>query len=225
MAYLSIVKDTTTNEQFNKMKKVFLLLSMSLLLLSSCSKENSDSQMEDQALDMVYYFSDTGDTPVWEAISLSEISNLNLGDITNLRGNNGNSGHAHGDFAGIEFSGTQNNGGTHGTATANFGPFTFSMETACVMVDENEAVYGGTIIELDGPPTPPGFPISLGNQMFFKVIDNGQGNNAPLDQFNAILLFTTPENSGCGTLTPSAPLWSVFPDVDIQEPGSIKVNN
>ena len=207
------------------MKKVVLLLSTTLLLFTGCSKDNSEAPISEQNQDVVFIFNDMGENSSWESFKLSEISNLNLNEVYGERGNNGNSAHCHGNFPGFVFSGTENNGGTHGSATASLGPWTISLETECIMADENQAVYGGTIVDLEGPPTPPNFPISLNNHMYFKVIDNGQGNNAPPDQFNGIIVFSPAQISRCGEYVPSHPLWSIIPDIDIEDPGSIKVNN
>jgi hypothetical protein len=122
------------------------------------------------------------------------------------------------------FSGTENSGGAHGSANLRLGPWDFILETECVMVEENEAVYGGTIAEIDGPPLPPGFP-AVGDNLYFKVIDNGQGSNADPDQVNQLVFAGFGGDSACGILTPSHPNWDLAPDSDVSEPGSIKVNN
>ncbi len=163
--------------------------------------------------------------PTWTLVTIEEKSNAqHTSSVVTTRSNNGGTAHTHGDFPGVEFSGTQNNGGTHGAATANFGPLTMSMETECVMVDGQEAVYGGTITEMAGP-TPPGFPFGVGDYMYFKVIDNGEGNNAPADQFVGAIRLKKNPNSRCGIWVPSHASWSNFPIFDIPDPLSVKVNN
>ena len=197
-------------------------MSIGLLLLAGCSKENTDTQIEEQTSDLVYVFNLDGESQAWEMSTIDEP--LNDSGVILERGNNGNSAHAHGDFPGVVFSGTQNNGGTHGSATASLGPWTFTLETECVMVEGNEAVYGGTITERVGPPPFPGAPFNVGDHIYFKVIDNGQGTNAPADQFNGRISFAFAGDSKCGIYTPSHPNWD-GPDSDVPEPGSIKVNN
>jgi hypothetical protein len=198
----------------------------------------SDQKVDDSS---VYIFNSSGDNPIWEAVSQDDllITQSNSGSAIN-RSNNGNSGHTHGDFPGVEFSGTQNNGGTHGSATVSLGPNTYTLETECVMVDGNEAVYGGTITEVSGPPPPPGPgpPVySPGEYLYFKVFDSGQGNNADPDQFYGSIKHST--SSQCGNWTPgNTAVWPptitiIFPwgpvtinfINDIPEPGSVKVNN
>ena len=198
-------------------------MSVALLMLAGCSKEKADTQIEEQTSDIVYVFNFDEESQDWEMSTIDEPQN-DSGVILE-RGNNGNSAHAHGDFFNQEFSGTENNGGTHGSATLALGPWVFTCETECVMVEGNEAVYGGTITEVAGPPPPPFLPFNVGNHIYFKVIDNGQGNNAPADQLYGGGISFTGNNSKCGDWTPSHPRWLESPYIDIAEPGSIKVNN
>ncbi len=76
----------------------------------------------------------------------------------------------------LDWSGTENNGGTHGSATFKqtlnlpFPPFTANLEvtmtTECVMVDGHEAVYGGTFTQVLNNPFPSGGPFQVGRQVF-----------------------------------------------------------
>jgi len=214
------------------MKKLILSISVGLLLLAGCSKENDSTQIEEQTGDLVWVYNLDGILLTQETPSINELQS-NSGVIPK-RGN-GNSAHTHGDFPGVEFSGTENNGGAHGSATVSLGPFRFTLETECVMVEGNEAVYGGTITERVGPPPPPGAPFNVGDHIYFKVFDNGQGNNADPDQFYGSIKFSS--DSQCGVYTPgNAGVWPptiFFPPCgctislinDVPEPGSIKVNN
>jgi hypothetical protein len=205
------------------MKKVILSMSIGLLLLASCSKENADTQIEEQtaALVGVYNF----DGKVMGTLEINEPLSDSNG---NTNRGNGNSAHTHGSFGPPNvisaFSGTENNGGAHGSANVRIGPWDFILETECVMVEENEAVYGGTITEINGPQTPPGFP-EVGDGLYFRVIDNGQGSNADPDQVTLAFLVAFGGSSACGILTPNNPVWDLFGNGDVSEPGSIKVNN
>lgn len=206
------------------MKKTVLFMSIGLLLVTGCSKEEFSNKMEESNAELNFVFKLDGNSSNWEEISPGEApSNQNSLSIATTKANNGNSVHAHGSFPGVVFSGTQNNGGAHGSATVNLDPFIFTLETECVMVEGNEAVYGGTIIERDGPQPPPGAPFNVGDHIYFKIIDNGQGNNADPDQFNGIISFS--EESQCGVWNPSKIRWQEFLDFDVEEPGSVKINN
>ena len=213
-------------------------MAIGLLFLSGCSNEDSSDQIEQSIVvsDFVFNFDGLGLT--WKAISLNEIpSNQNSSKSSITKVNKGNSSHAHGNFPGVEFSGTENNGGAHGSATVSLGPNTYTCGTECIMVEGNEAVYGGIITEVAGPPPPPGPgpPVySPGDYVYFKVFDNGEGNNASPDQFYGRIKFET--TSKCGIYTPgNTAIWVPTVTIpgygtinfisNIPEPGSVKVNN
>jgi hypothetical protein len=221
------------------MKKLFTVACLALLF-TSCEKELSNSDSNILALDntenAVYQINASGE---FELIQISEdmLEQTKTGSISTR--SNGNSAHTHGDFsweaAGItlEWSGTENNGGPHGSATFQqvmnlpFPPFSanlqLTLETECVTVIDNEAVYGGLITEAVDNPFPPGGPFDVGNHVFFKVIDNGQGNNAPADQY-ATGIFIVPSfvTTACDIFTPDAPYWGST--LDVVSPGKVKVN-
>jgi hypothetical protein len=203
------------------MKKLIYLMAFALVVLYGCAKEESNVLIEEQSADLVGVYDFDG--KFLETMEIDEplpLSDSNRG--------NGNSAHTHGSFgppnAISAFSGTENNGGAHGSANVWLGPWDFILETECVMVEENIAVYGGTITEINGPITPPGFP-EVGDGLYFRVIDNGQGSNADPDQVTLAFLVAFGGSSACGILIPSHPVWANFGDGDVSEPGSIKVNN
>ena len=206
------------------MKKLTFLIAFALVFFYGCNKQETrpsgDNQQQQEPNAFVLNFD--GENPVWELATLDMQTFTASNSGSSSTRENGNSVHAHGDFSGVVFSGTQNNGGPHGSATLNLGPFVFTCETECLMVEGNEAVYGGTITEVDGPP---GFPFGIGDHVYFKVIDNGQGNNSEPDQFYPGIYFSFEGDSRCGIYTPGSDAWSIRPYVDIPEPGSVKVND
>lgn len=196
-------------------------MALVIAVLFGCAKEETTSQLEASG---AFVFKTDGDSPVWEYVTLEEPA---ISPVAQ-RDNQGNSAHMHGDFpASPYFSGTQNNGGTHGSATLTVSGVTLTLETECVMVDGTEAVYGGIITEMDGS-FPPFIPYGIGSYAYFKVFDNGEGNNAPADQYHGLIRFA--HTSRCEIWTPGSGAWPAtlfgFPMVnDIPEPGSVKVNN
>ena len=95
------------------------------------------------------------------------------------------------------------------------------MDTEYVAVEGNEAIYGGTFTNVENPAG----PFQLGNIMYFKVIDNGQGNNASPDQ-HAIGGLIVPGGESFSSIPPvTDPFWERFGLLDVLEPGSVKVNN
>jgi len=215
------------------MKKLVLSMSIGLLLLAGCSIEKSDTQIEEITGDIAFVLNSSGESLVLEAVSLDEIQKNNSNAYTTSA--RGNSAHTHGDYndgmISLSWSGTQNNGGTHGSGVAElligepFGFVSLTMETECVIVEGNEAVYGGTFTEVLNNPFPPGGPFDVGNIIYFKVIDNGQGNNASPDQHAIGGLIVPAGNSNCGALEVTDPFWERFGLLDVAEPGSVKVNN
>lgn len=202
------------------MKKLLILATLLLTIMFGCAKE--ETKPAPASVDVIsqdaYFFNTNLKTPSWEKTIIPETPN----DLEISATNRSNSAHTHGNFIGfggnvsITFSGTENNGGTHGTAvfeqTLNlpFPPFNatvvISMDTECVMVDGDAAVYGGTMTEVEGSPFPPGAgPFKVGNNLYFRVVDNGQGNNAPTDQYSGTLVISG--SSRCGILVPSNPSW------------------
>lgn len=196
------------------MKKLIPLMTLALLVLFGCAKEettpnavSTDNQNVGES--SVWVINANSDSPVWESVSQDDLQSNSSASATSRS----NSAHTHGNFTGgaltITFSGTQNNGGPHGSAEfiQSFGPFTAHviLETYCVSVDGNEAVYGGIVTEViennfppppppppcpNCPPPPPCNPLDIGSYVYFKVVDNGQGNNAPLDQYYGITFAT-----------------------------------
>ena len=210
------------------MKKTILLATIGLLLISGCSMEKDDTQTEKQNRDLVYVFNSNGENLVLEESSLDKI--LSNKSNTKVHTNRGNSAHTHGDYndgsISLSWSGTENNGGMHGSAIFElliedpFGFVSLTMETECVMVEGNEAIYGGTFTKVLNPAG----PFMVGNIMYFKVIDNGQGNNASPDQHAIGGLIVPPGGSVCNVLSVTDPFWERFGLLDVAKPGSVKVN-
>nr|WP_321237447.1 hypothetical protein [uncultured Psychroserpens sp.] len=223
------------------MKNLMLIITLGFICLTSCSKEELNEPITEQNTEATYVFklSNTND---WEA-SVSSDQGEKSNNAFSSR-SNGNSLHAHGIFSAfdgglISFCGTQNNGGTHGNARleVTFGPFgtaNVTLETVSVVsIGDNEVVYGGQISEVIEntvmfPPPPPGFPAppcdpyELGTYVYFAVKDNGQGNNAPSDQYSPFLSNSCNEDANGGANNP----WSFFGFNDVESPkDKIKVND
>jgi len=197
-------------------------MSLGLILFTSCSKDESNDLTVEQTADSIYLYSESNGRITWESINPN---NLTGQSTVPTEMNRGNSAHTHGDYYStsggttISWSGTENNGGTHGSAFLRMGPSELTLETECIMVEGNAAVYGGIITEV----TNPSGPLAIGSYVFFRVTDNGQGNNADPDQFNSAILVSP--NNLCGVATPSWFLWAYFAENDVLAPGSVKVNN
>lgn len=183
------------------MKKILYLGFLGLIMIG-CTKENLKDQPQtidqaDPSMVTMYVLNLDGETPSYDEVTISakELGN----NVSGAEKSNPNSAHTHGEFTGfgggvtIEFSGTQNNGGSHGSGVFKqaLGPFNLviEMETACVGVDGDVAAYAGTFTDVEGSPFPPNFgPFALGNTVLFYVKDNGQSANAPLSQYSTALV-------------------------------------
>ena len=223
------------------MKNLMLLIPLVCILFTSCSSEDISEPTLEQKSESTYVFK-LSNTNEWEATTTTDFVDKSNNTL-NAR-NNGNSLHAHGDFGGfgggqISFSGTQNNGGAHGSSEIEltFGPFGSAhvvLETVSVVsIGDNEVVYGGQIVEVIEntvmfPPPPPGFPAApcdpyeLGTYVYFAVKDNGQGTNAPSDQYSPVLLNNCNEIANIEMAVP----WSFFGFANVESSkDKIKVND
>jgi hypothetical protein len=220
------------------MKKSIFIMSIIALTMLGCSK-SEEANLDEQ--DLVWVLNQKDQNLVWNSI---EIDNSDNNETINDDFSRGNSSHTHGNYTGfgggitIVFSGTENNGGAHGSAEIlqEAGPFTahYLMETTSVVVNDNYAIYGGTITEVlvntfpPPPPPPPGVPAppcnpnEVGNYVYFTVYDNGQGNNAPADQYRGLFQSCTESLDGAETFP-----WFIFGQPsDVMNPSDkIKVNN
>jgi hypothetical protein len=74
-------------------------------------------------------------------------------------------------------------GGIHGNTIWNgfaWGGYG-ELSTQCLIVEDNVAVVGSLLEESDG------FFVPVGWYVYFRVIDNGEGSNAPADQIRSVL--------------------------------------
>jgi hypothetical protein len=225
------------------MKKLIYLMALGLLVNIGCTKEQNAVPKEgsENPQESFYVYNMGGETPGWELVSADAMQLSS--EQNSAEKSNSNSAHAHGDYTGfgggttISFSGTENNGGAHGSAEVwqASGPFEahYTMETTSMVVDDNYAIYGGVITEVfvntfpPPPPPPPGVPAppcspnSVGNYVYFTVYDNGQGSNASIDQYRGLTQSCFVKSDG-GVSFP----WFIFgqPSDVMNSSDKIKVN-
>ncbi len=107
------------------------------------------------------------------------------------------------------FSAAQNNGGTHGSALIRLPWAGIHLDIECLIVEDNVAVLEGLITQVfydycDGCMVP-------GQYFTFEIIDNGEGQNAPVDQVGAYVYWS--DEPLCGMLPPNSPDWGPLWDV------------
>lgn len=214
------------------MKNLILPIALAVILLTGCSKEASIDQFEEQNIDSVYVLNQLDGTTTWETMALNE---LPKSTCTGSQNNsiwrvktNGYYMPSTRDAMTITWSGTQDESGYYGRAelkqiSANHS-LHFLLETECITVYGNEAVYGGvitqTIIHSGNVPN-----ISLGWRFYFKVIDS-EGGYVDYDQIANTTIFVSPMSpSLCGVYLPNNPIWSSQGYSDVIEPGFVEVSN
>lgn len=215
-------------------------MTFSSLLFTACSKEDTNDQNEETSANSVYVVQQSNEITSFEVVS---VENFVAGPVTSPYGN---SLHAHGQFHGfgpggeVSFNATENNGGVHGGGKfrVTFGPFGTAqvrLQTISVVsTGSGEVIIGSVITEVlentvsfpppppGGPPPPPCDPYELGTYVYYSVKDNGQGNNAPSDQYHTLLTNSCFENASNGATLP----WFFGSFVDVQSPSDkIKVND
>jgi hypothetical protein len=210
------------------MKNLTLLFALGLILLTSCSKDDSLEQTELQTIDSVYVLNQFEGSTTWESMQIDELQNSANLAYSIIDGDNA---HTDGyyvpssrDAMTITWSGTQTRNGTRGgaeirQATPNFS-FHFVLETECVTVKGNQAVYGGTITQvksLNGN-TP---SIGVGWRFYFKVTDSES-----FDQIANTTIFASPMSpSLCNAYLPNNQMWTSQGNTNVLAPGFVVVKN
>ena len=214
------------------MKNLTLLFAIGLILLTGCSKDETFEQVEEQTIDTTVLVLEKVDGKyIWEAMPINE---LQKGTALKYDKVDGTSAHTNGYYEStnrdntiISWSGTQTYGGVRGSAevkmTAPDYSFQFAMETECVTVNGNEAVYGGVITEIRGlSGKPPVF--DLGWRFYFKVVDFQRGGHQ-FDKIANMMIFASPMSpSICGSSGPSNHIWASQGYSEVQRPGFVEVS-
>ncbi len=210
------------------MKKLTLLFAIGLFLVVGCTKDESYKQIEEQTIDSVYVLNQLDGSSTWETMLIDELQNSAVRIYSK---NDGDAAHTDGyyvpasrDAMTITWSGTQNRNGPHGSAsiqqsTPNFS-FHFVLETECVTVDGNQAVYGGTITQvktLNGNAP----AIGVGWRIYFKVTDYDR-----FDQIANCTMFASPMSpSLCNAYLPNNQIWSSQGYAEVIPPGFVVVKH
>ena len=215
------------------MKNSIFLIAIGLVLLTGCSKDESNEQITDQSIDSIYVSKQIDGTTVWETISRDELPGESDVNYSRVNGN----AHTNGYFTipipsmeavTIKWSGTENDNRYLGSAEVEQSTprysFHFIMETECISVDGNEAVYGGIITEViqkyGNPP-----PFGVDWRFYFKVTDGGHGGNANFDFISNTRIFMSPRSISLCNIGPGDPVWSSSGYTQVVEPGFVNVSN
>ena len=212
------------------MKNFTLLFALGLILLTSCSKEDSLEQTDLQTINSVYVLNQINGSTSWDTTVLNETQRSPLHSNEFEAHTEGYYQPSSRNGMSITWTGTRYEDGTRkGSADLKQSSpgtnFHFILETECITVYVNEAVYGGTITQIkalsgNAPD------ITVGWRFYFKVIDSGQEENGPLDKIANTTFFTSPMSpSLCNVLLPTEFLWSSNGYSDVVQPGYVIAYN
>ncbi len=211
------------------MKNSTLVVVISLIFITGCSKDESVEQIKLQKISSAYTLNQSNGKVIWDSILLDDmyLDSINLGGVINNTKGFFQPNSANGMT--IKWIGIQNENSTTGLADLKQSSpninFHFVLETECVVVNTNEAVYGGTITQIkelsvNGPN------IDIGWRFYFKVIDNGSCGNPPLDQISNTYIFSSPSApSLCGDSITFDGIWDTNGYSEVFSPGFVLINN
>jgi hypothetical protein len=206
----------------------FLLALLATTFVVGCQKE--EMKETPAALDPngVYYMASDGSV---QQIDLDALENNP--DLTFRNGNgNGNShvnahyswqansvGHGFYKSSTFQLNATENNQGVSGVGHmwrtwGAEGEFAFHtiMDADCISSNGEEAVFTGIVTQVEGD-TPNLYP-QVGARVWVRVKDNGQGANAPLDQYKPTIIWNSSATIPCesfGLNGGFAIFWNFFP--------------
>ena len=214
------------------MKNLVLFFALGLILLTGCSKDDSIEQIEEQTNDIVYISKQYNGNSIWETMEIDIKDNNPYSNTANTRGygfTNGLYNPPNRNPILITWNGTRDTSGNSGRAeiqmTTPSYSFHFIMETECVTVIDNVAMYGGLItqvVEVTGDPP----PFGKYWRFYFKVIDNANGGHSGIDQISSMRIFASPKSmSLCNVYPPNHPIWSSQGYDEVHEPGFVIVDN
>lgn len=204
------------------MKKVLFLFTMSLFFMFACNTEdfeqtelNTDAkpQVDLKIPISIYNFDKDGNPVEIKKITLEEFSHMTAMKGPNSQSINGHFTNQTGAVTTV--SAMQNPGGVHGNTIIKGSFGSLKLEALCVWNEENVGMAGGIILDA-GFNVVDGFPYGPGDQLYFVYKDNGEGNNADLDQYVQAFFFLTLEAWGgetpfgiCEFLPPPS-FWDTF---------------
>ena len=214
------------------MKYVIALLAFGMFLFAGCEKESiheasPDSRSVNLDPQDVYIMSSPDGVKPYQKldIDLELLRNTQNNKVTPRSGNTHMNGHFTGfpggpmafyPYSTVTFSATENSQGISGSAviTRYWGEnqensFKLIIHPDCIDVDGNDAVYSGILQQVNGD-IPEGLELNPGtSRWWFKIRDNGQGPNAPIDEHHTVLIWNSSGFIPCETFNLSSILWTI----------------
>jgi len=214
------------------MKNLIIPIALGIFLFTSCSKDESLEQTEDQTSNLIHVLEQNLEQDSFRTI---EIDNFTGGINYTATTRDNDFAHCSGlympgnrDATILSWSGNRDNTGTYGYAELQITKPSYSlhivMETECITLDGNKAVYGAIItdvIELRGNAP------QIGElwRFYFQVTDNKLGFSTVADQISSTMLFASPRShSLCATYPPNHDIWSSNGRENVLDPGFVEVS-
>lgn len=175
------------------MKRVFYLMTVSLLFFYGCDNEDfesSDSNINSEFQGVlkspigVYNLDKEGNPLEVKTITVEELQ-AEIRSMGSLKASSNQSINGH--FTNqngtvVTLSAMQNPGGVHGNMIQKGAFGTIKFDALCVWNEGNVGMAGGIILE-EMYDVVDGFPFGPGDSIYFVYKDNGEGNNVDLDQY------------------------------------------
>jgi hypothetical protein len=214
------------------MKNLSLLMTAGLFLLTACSKDESFEPMEEQTNDVVYVLDQNIDQAAFTTVAMDDFtSGVNFTRQTSSSGFAHTSGlyqPMYQDPVILSWFGNKDGHGFYGSAELQISRPNYNihiiMQTECITVDGDMAVYGARItevLELSGD-TP---PLTAEWRFYFQVIDNGRAKSPAFDQISNKWVFAYPRSQSLCIIPPTHRFWTANGYDNVQSPGFVEVSN
>lgn len=215
------------------MKNLIVTMTAGLILLTGCSKDESFETTEEQTANSIYVLEQNNGQAMFRTIAIEPFQS---GENFTTTTDNSEFGHTSGLFAPtnrdaviLSWSANRDETGTYGNAELQMSGPNYSMhivmETECITVDGDTAMYGAIItevVELSGN-TP---PLTASWRFYFQVKDNEQGIGLGFDQISGKWIFASPRSQSlCAVYPPKHPIWSSNGYENVMNPGFVEVSN
>ena len=213
------------------MKNLILPIALGLMLLTACSKEESVTPIEPQMLDSVFVIDQNGGfdfEPMNVENSIQEVTTTDKESGTRFGFSEGLYQPSFRDPVILSWSGSTDSNGNYGVAELEIRKPSYTlhvkMQTACVVVDGNKAVYSGLItevLEISGNA-----PVITENwRLYFQVTDNSSIRSIE-NKISNKWIFASPRSvSLCNVYPPSHRIWSTQGQADVVSPGYVDVTS
>jgi hypothetical protein len=215
------------------MKNLFLTITAGFILLTGCSIDESIEPIDEQSSDAIYLLDNSTEQ---NSFSILEIDNVS-GELNYTSKPNPNTFACTSglydpmmrDVEVLSWNGIQDDTGCFGSATLEIRKPSYTiyarMETECITVVGNKAMFGATItevLEISGN-TP---PITAMWRFYFQVTDADHVISNDYDQISNIWIFASPRSASlCSVYAPNHRIWSSKGHANVLPPGFVEVSN